>query len=103
VETYEPSPAAIRAMGIEPNGHEFKRGRGCPRCNHVGYLGRVGLFEVLGIDEMVQDMIMARTSAREITRAAVKAGTLRTLRDDAAAKVLAGETTLEEAASAVLV
>ena len=103
IESYQPSEAAIRAMGIEPNGHEFKRGRGCPRCNHVGYLGRVGLFEVLEIDEMVQDMIMARTSAREITRAAVKAGTLRTLREDAAAKVLTGETTLEEAASAVLV
>lgn len=103
IETYEPSPAAIRAMGIEQDGHEFKRGKGCPRCNHIGYLGRVGLFEVLDIDEMVQDMIMARASAKEITRAAVRAGKLRTLRDDAAAKVLEGKTTLEEAASAVLV
>ena len=102
-EPYDPPEAALRAMGIEPGKHTLYRSGGCPRCNQAGYLGRVGLFEVLTIDEMIQDLIMRRASAKEITRAAVKAGTLRTLREDGAAKVIAGVTTLEEAASAVLV
>ncbi|MBU1001957.1 MAG: Flp pilus assembly complex ATPase component TadA [Proteobacteria bacterium] len=102
-ETYDPPSEALEAMGISPNGHTFYRGRGCAQCNQVGYLGRVGLFEILPIDDMVQALIMRRASAREITRAAMEAGTLRTLREDAAAKVVAGITTLEEAASAVLV
>ncbi|WP_461208506.1 GspE/PulE family protein [Desulfocurvus sp. DL9XJH121] len=102
-EAYDPPEAALRAMGIEPDGHTFYRGKGCHRCNHVGYQGRVGLYEILNIDEMVQEMIMRRAPAKEITRAAVAAGTLRTLREDGASKVLAGLTTLEEAASAVLV
>jgi len=102
-EEYDPNPEALTAMGIEPNGHTFYRGRGCAQCNQVGYMGRIGIYEILPIDEMVQTMIMQRASARAITRAAVEAGTLRTLKEDAAAKVVAGITTLEEAASAVLV
>jgi len=53
-------------------------------------------------DEMVQDMILKRYSNQAITKAAVEAGTLRTLQDDAAAKVMSGITTLEEASSAVM-
>ena len=51
---------------------------------------------------MVQDMILRKMSSQEITRAAVDAGKLRTLRKDAAGKVIQGITTLEEAASAVM-
>ena len=53
-------------------------------------------------DDMVQDMILKRKSSQEITRAAVDAGKLRTLREDAAQKVMLGVTTFEEAASAVM-
>ena len=69
---------------------------------NTGYKGRTGIFEVLVNDEPVQEMILKRMSAQEITRAAVVAGRLRTLKDDAAVKVLQGITTLEEAASAVM-
>ncbi len=48
-------------------------------------------------------MILRKESSQDITRAAVAAGKLRTLKEDAAAKVLAGITTLEEAASSVMV
>jgi len=57
---------------------------------------------VLVIDPMVQDMILKRQSAQEINRAAIAAGTLATLRDNALEKVMQGVTSLEEAASAVL-
>ncbi|MBW2570274.1 MAG: general secretion pathway protein GspE, partial [Deltaproteobacteria bacterium] len=65
--------------------------------------GRTGVYEVLVIDEMVQDMILKKKSAQEISSAAKEAGIFRTLRDDAADKVLQGITTLEEAASVVMV
>jgi type IV pilus assembly protein PilB len=75
---------------------------GCFNCMDKGYKGRTGIYEVLMIDEMVQDMILKRHSAQEITRAAHQAGKLRTLKEDAADKVARGITTIDEAASAVM-
>ena len=100
---YEPPKAALSFWGMDqfPNAH-FVKGMGCYNCMDKGYKGRTGLFEVLMIDEMVQDMILKRCSAQEITRAAHKAGKLRTLKEDAAEKVAKGITTLDEAASAVM-
>ena len=70
---------------------------------NTGYKGRTGIFEVLVNDEMVHEMILKRKSAQEITREATLAGRLRTLHNDAKDKVARGLTTLEEAASAVMV
>jgi type IV pilus assembly protein PilB len=103
-ERYRPSEKALIAWGLhEAENANFKKGKGCYQCMSTGYKGRTGLFEVLVNDEMIQDMIMKKESAQEITREAVAAGKLRTLREDAAEKVLQGKTTLEEAASAVIV
>jgi type IV pilus assembly protein PilB len=81
----------------------FVTGQGCFNCMHTGYKGRTGVYEVLVIDPMIQDMILRRQSAQEINRAAVETGRFTTLRDNALEKVVQGVTTLEEAASAVLV
>jgi len=103
-EPYRPSEAALVAWGLDkaenPN---FQKGKGCYQCMNTGYKGRTGIFEVLVNDEIVQEMILKRKSSQEITRVAVAEGKLRTLKDDAANKVLQGITTLEEAASAVMV
>ncbi len=103
-ESYQPSEASLVAWGLDkvqnPN---FKRGKGCYQCMGTGYKGRTGIFEVLVNDEMIQEMILKRRSSQEITRVAVGEGKLRTLKEDAASKVLQGITTLEEAASAVMV
>ncbi len=102
-EHYEPSEAAMALFGIKPEEkHLLMRGKGCFHCMDTGYLGRTGLYEVLVIDDQVEDMILKRFSAREITRTARQAGKLKTLRDDAADKIRAGITTIEEAASAVM-
>ena len=104
-ESYNPPLKALVAMGIteqDTKNVTFQRGKGCYQCKNTGYKGRTGLFEVLVNDEMVQDMILKKMSSQEITRAAVDAGKLRTLREDAAGKVIKGITTLEEAASAVM-
>ena len=103
LEEYQPSPAAMAIFGFKPgDGTKFRRGKGCYNCMETGYQGRTGLYEVLVIDDEVEDMILKRVSAREITRATRSAGRLKTLKDDAAAKIRAGITTIEEAASAVM-
>jgi len=102
-EPYSPPKEALAHWGLDKiEGANFQQGRSCFQCMGTGYKGRTGIFEVLVIDEMVQDMILKRKSAQEITRAAHQAGSLRTLKEDAADKVLKGITTLEEAALAVL-
>jgi type IV pilus assembly protein PilB len=103
-ESYRPSEAALVAWGLDKaENPDCQHGAGCYQCLNTGYMGRTGIFEVLVNDEMIQEMILKRSSAQEITKAAVAAGKLRTLKDDAAGKVLQGITTLEEAASAVMV
>lgn len=103
-ESYRPAENALAAWGLQKvENANFQRGKGCYQCMNTGYRGRTGIFEVLANDEQLQDMIMKKMSAKEITRELVEAGKLRTLKDDAAAKVLQGITTLEEAASAVIV
>ena len=102
-EPYTPPMNALKAWGLDKvEGADFQRGRGCPQCMYTGYKGRTGIFEVLLIDDVVQDMILKEKTAQEITREAKKAGKLRVLKDDAADKVVRGITTLEEAASTVM-
>jgi type IV pilus assembly protein PilB len=100
---HDPPKAALQFWGLDQvKDAQFVKGTGCYNCMDKGYKGRTGVFEVLIIDEMVQDMILKRCSAQEITRAAQKSGRLRTLKEDAADKVAQGITTLDEAASAVM-
>jgi type IV pilus assembly protein PilB len=103
-EPYRPPESALAAWGL--NGVEnpnFQRGKGCYQCMNTGYKGRTGIFEVLVNDETIQELIIKRSSAQEVNRIAAAEGKLRTLKEDAAQKVLQGITTLEEAASAVMV
>jgi type IV pilus assembly protein PilB len=98
-EPHQPPPHLLAALGLRPGETPaFARGAGCAKCQHTGYLGRAGLYEVLVVDDLVQEMVMARASSRDINRACVAAGTLRPLSEDARAKVLSGLTSLEEAA-----
>ncbi len=103
-ESYAPDPALLKFWGLA--GHkdaDFQRGAGCYQCNNSGFKGRTGVYEILVNDEQVQEMILHRASSQEITRTMHKNGALRTLKEDAAAKVLQGITTLEEATRAVMV
>ena len=103
-EPFSPSPSAIKFWGLEDrlDKANFQRGKGCFQCTNTGYKGRTGLYEVLVIDENIQDMILQKKSAQEITRFARKEGVLKSLMQDAAEKVMQGITTLDEAASAVI-
>jgi type IV pilus assembly protein PilB len=101
--TYRPSREALKFWRLDQvKNANFQRGRGCFNCMHTGYKGRTGVYEVLIIDDMVQNLILKRKSAHEITRAAKEAGNFTTLEENAAEKVRQGITSLEEAASAVM-
>ena len=103
-EPYKPAEEALAAWGLDKvEGADFQRGKGCAQCMHTGYRGRTGVFEILINDEMISQLILEGKTAQEITRTARAAGTLRTLKDDAANKVVAGITTIEEAASTIMV
>ena len=71
------------------------QGKGCEACLGTGYLGRVGIFELLLMDDAIRELVNRRAGSGEIREAALRNG-LRILRADGAAKVLAGVTTVEE-------
>jgi general secretion pathway protein E len=70
-------------------------GKGCENCRKTGYSGRVGVFELLTVNEGVRRRIQERATAADIKQVAVASG-MRTLRDDGMAKSANGVTTVEE-------
>jgi len=72
------------------------RGIGCNRCRGTGYSGRIGIFEVLDLDETIREMILRKESVGAIRDAARKKG-MKVLGEDGLEKALAGITTIEEA------
>ncbi len=74
---------------------ELYKGAGCSECGRVGYLGRVGIFEVLPVTPKIMKMILERASDTDIEKEAVSEGMI-TLKQDGYMKALEGMTTLEE-------
>jgi general secretion pathway protein E/type IV pilus assembly protein PilB len=72
------------------------RGAGCRECNHTGYRGRIGLYELLKSSDQLRDDIMHGRSAGEITKHAMKDNTLERMSLDGFAKARAGQTTISE-------
>ena len=102
-QEYEPSPHELRELGLGDietaalvnGGHKFYVGAGCDKCFQTGYRGRTGVYELMLINEEIQDLIHKRETAGTVKKTALEAG-LQTLRMDGARKVLAGITTIPE-------
>lgn len=77
------------------NVHKIKRAKGCTACNYRGYIGRVGVFEVLPITKPMQRLIAKNAGIEEIEAQAHKDGMV-TLMESGLKKVLDGVTTVEE-------
>ena len=71
------------------------RPAGCARCNHTGYKGRMGIYEVMPVSEAIERLIVERKSADEILRVATAEGMI-SLRQDGIERVLQGRTSIEE-------
>jgi type IV pilus assembly protein PilB len=70
----------------------FYRGKGCDKCKHSGYRGRIGIFEVLEVNERVNELILQKALSRELEKAA----NMKSMRHDGLEKVLKGVTTIDE-------
>jgi len=85
-------------LGLPPDyavGKKFFRGRGCDLCNNTGYKSRIGLFELMIMNDELRDMIMRAVSTDELRKAAQRYG-MRTLRESGLHYVQEGVTTLDE-------
>jgi type IV pilus assembly protein PilB len=74
---------------------EVMHGRGCATCNNTGYKGRVGLYEVMEINDDLRELILVGASALELKKKALEGGMI-TLRRSGLTKIAAGATTMEE-------
>jgi len=97
-EPFEIPPTALVQAGFSE--HEARtlklfKGRGCERCSNTGYKGRVGLYEVLEVDDELKEMILSGGSAFELRQKAVQSGMM-TLRMSGLQKIRDGMTSVEE-------
>ncbi len=100
-EQFKPEEADLKELdeiGLSVDqlpGGMLHRGKGCPNCFQTGYTDRSAIYEILPVDDKVKEQVMTRASATNIKKASLERG-YRTLRMDGAAKVVAGQTTVEE-------
>jgi len=98
-EVHTPLPEELQKLGIDPASvteeHTIYRAAGCEACYDSGYAGRWGIHELLQVDDEIRSLIMQNTASTLIKKRAVELG-MRTLREDGVAKVLAGNTTMDE-------
>jgi type IV pilus assembly protein PilB len=97
-EGYAPPVEAFRRLNLamDLESVTFHRGRGCDRCRHTGYRGRIGVFELMLITDHIRELILRKAPTHELRQAGLEAGMM-TLRQDAMQKILEGITTMEEA------
>ena len=95
-EPYQPDEKTLKLLGIDqaPAGG-FVHGKGCHYCYETGFRGREAVFEILKIDNDIQNAILADKIALEIKKMAVEKG-MKTLLDSALLKVSQGKTSVEE-------
>ena len=92
------SAMVLESIGVTPdqlkNGKLFKS-NGCDQCVHTGFKGRIGIFEIMMLDDTIKTMILKSFDSNMIKQETVKRGML-TLQQDGIGKVLDGVTTIEE-------
>jgi type IV pilus assembly protein PilB len=95
-EEYEPS-AEHRAFLTQQGFTDEKimRGKGCDKCRKTGYAGRLGIYELLIMDDQLRDMVTANPDVIQLRRKCREKGLI-TLREDGFGKVRAGLTTIDE-------
>ncbi|MDO9108929.1 MAG: ATPase, T2SS/T4P/T4SS family [Coriobacteriia bacterium] len=97
-EEYTPEEAALQRIGFpfEPGRPpRLFRAKGCKKCNNIGYKGRMGVHEVLTMSEALERMTVENATSDELSRQAIAEG-MKTLKDDGFAKILLGQTSIEE-------
>jgi type IV pilus assembly protein PilB len=97
-EAYVPSEENLRELGLDVSQtaqKQFFRGKGCPVCNHTGYKGRTGIFELFVMNDVIRSLVLERAATVALRQKAQEMG-MRTLREYGILKIFDGETTPEE-------
>jgi type IV pilus assembly protein PilB len=97
-EPVEITPQALLNLGYkkeEVGTFTVYKGRGCEKCNNTGYKGRVGLVEVMVIDDDIRDLILSGGTAIDIKKKGIENGMI-TLRRSGLVKIKEGITTIDE-------
>jgi general secretion pathway protein E len=102
-----PMKSQLLAFGIDPNSRRFQSARfvkavGCEACDQSGYKGRYSVQELLVMDDDMRTMVLQGAAANKIRAAAMARG-MKTMRDDAAEKIMQGITTFDEAQKKVYI
>jgi type IV pilus assembly protein PilB len=97
----EDPPTTLQMRRLEVDlqdlsGATFKKGKGCSQCRQTGYRGRIGVFELLVLNEFVRNAILEQKTSHEIRKLAIEHSGLVTLLEDGLIKAAAGFTSIEE-------
>ena len=96
IEPIEVAPALLAEIDNPGQGSiKTFHGKGCKECNHTGFRGRAGIYELLVVDDSVRKLILTKATSQSIRESARKKG-MTTLREDGWQKVAKGVTTVEE-------
>jgi type IV pilus assembly protein PilB len=102
---FTPSPEVSLELGMsaeEAAQKKFFYGKGCDRCNNTGYKGRMGIYELILMNETLRELIVAEVSLDEFRAACRKAG-MRTLRESGLNAIHLGQTSIEEVVRETLI
>jgi type IV pilus assembly protein PilB len=97
---YEPTEEMLMELNLTPEdvkGKQFYYGKGCDTCNNTGYKGRMGIYEIMVLDDEIRDLIVGQASTQLLRQEARKRG-MRTLRQAGLLALYDGSTTIEEIA-----
>jgi len=97
-QPHEPLESEIQSAGFTKEQlakATFMKGRGCAKCQKRGYKGRMGIFELMVLNNKIRELAFQGAATQDIRRAAV-AGGMRVMFEDGLDKVLSGTTTLDE-------
>ena len=95
---FTPAQEVLMELGLTPElaaGKKFFYGKGCERCNNTGYKGRMGIYELLVMNDTLREMVVAEASLDEFRNAGRKFG-MRTLREVGMNSIHAGLTSIDE-------
>jgi general secretion pathway protein E len=95
-ESYTPTAEELVEVGIDPGSVDVMyRGRGCKKCGDTGYRGRIGIYELMLVDDDIRNLVNQNVDAGTLKNLARQKGLI-ALREDGAEKAIAGITTVAE-------
>lgn len=95
-EKHSPTAEELKDIGLSlEEKTDFYQGKGCPKCMNTGYKGRIGIFELMLLDDSMRNLVIGKVPAEKIRKKAIASG-MTTLKEEGIEKIKKGITTVEE-------